>query len=160
VTIAIRRATIQDYNAVCELFDELDALHRDNLPHIFKKPNGPSRGRNHFLHLITDENAGLFVAETENRLVGLVEAVVKEMPGIPFFVQRRFVMIDSIVVHQSYQGRGIGLQLMDRINEWAVARGAASIELNAYEFNSSAIAFYKRLGYKTMSRRMERQVNK
>jgi hypothetical protein len=42
--ISVRKATAKDYNSLCELFDEMDALHRDNLPHIFQKPGGAAFG--------------------------------------------------------------------------------------------------------------------
>ena len=32
---------------------------------------------------------------------------------------------------------------MDKMQEWAIARGATSIELNVYEFNQTAISFMK-----------------
>ena len=39
----IREATTTDYEALCMLFDEGDALHREHLPHVFRKPEGPVR---------------------------------------------------------------------------------------------------------------------
>jgi len=41
VGVVIREAAADDYEVLCELFDEVDALHRDNLPQIFQKPTGP-----------------------------------------------------------------------------------------------------------------------
>jgi len=49
--------------------------------------------------------------------------------------------------------------LMDIVHEWAIAKGATAIELNVYEFNKSAMAFYRRLGYETVSRKMSRALN-
>jgi hypothetical protein len=46
--INVRKATADDYNSVCELFDEIDALHRDNLPHIFQKPSGAAREEDYY----------------------------------------------------------------------------------------------------------------
>ena len=39
--ISVGKATADDYIALCELYDELDALHRDHLPHLFQKPDRP-----------------------------------------------------------------------------------------------------------------------
>ncbi len=49
---------------------------------------------------------------------------------------------------------------MDKMQEWAIARGATSIELNVYEFNVTAISFYERLGYQTFSRKMSKELKK
>ena len=49
---------------------------------------------------------------------------------------------------------------MDEMQAWAIAKGATSIELNVYEFNETAISFYERLGYQTLSRKMSKQLRK
>ena len=49
---------------------------------------------------------------------------------------------------------------MDKMQEWATTKGATSIELNVYEFNKTAISFYERLGYQTLSRKMSKEITK
>jgi ribosomal protein S18 acetylase RimI-like enzyme len=49
---------------------------------------------------------------------------------------------------------------MDEVRVWAIAKGATAIELNVYEFNETAIAFYERLGYQTLSRKMSKELAK
>lgn len=78
------------------------------------------------------------------------------MPSIPVSVPRRFVMVSSIVVRSDCQNQDIGRRLMDKMDEWAATKGTPSIELNVYEFNSKAMAFYQSLGYEILSRRMEK----
>jgi ribosomal protein S18 acetylase RimI-like enzyme len=158
MTISVRKATTNDYDALCNLFDEIDALHRDNLPHIFQKPIGPVREQEYYSGLIADENVGLFVAEMGEKLVGFVHAIVRDTPANPVFVPRHYAIVDSIVVKSEFQNHGTGRILMDKIQEWAVAKGATSIELNVYEFNETAISFYERLGYQTFSRRMSKEL--
>lgn len=157
--ISIRRATATDYTLLCELFDEVDVLHRGNLPHIFQKPNGPVREQDDYLGKVADENVGLLVAETGEQLVGFVHAEIRDAPAIPVFVPRRYAIVDGIGVNLDYQNHGIGRLLMDTVHEWAMAKGATSIELNVYEFNKPAIAFYERLGYETLSRKMSKALN-
>jgi ribosomal protein S18 acetylase RimI-like enzyme len=152
--VNIREAIAEDYVALCGLFDEVDALHRSNLPHIFQKPNGPVREHDYYLGLIADENVGLFVAEVGDKVVGFVHAVIRDTPAMPVFVPRRYVIVDSIGVKSEYQRHGIGQMLVDTGHQWAIAKGATSIELNVYEFNQTATTFYERLGYDTVSRKM------
>jgi len=83
--VNIRRATAEDRSVLCDLFDELDALHRASLPHIFQRPNGPVREQDYYLGLGSDENVGLFVAEMGEKLVGFVHAVMRDAPSIPNF---------------------------------------------------------------------------
>ena len=158
--ISVRKATADDYNSLCELFNEIDALHRDNLPHIFQKPNGTAREKDYYLGLIADETVALFVVGVGENLVGFVHAIVRDTPAIPVFVPRRYAIVDSIVVKSGFQNHGIGRILMDKMEEWAIAKGATSIELNVYEFNEPAISFYERLGYQTFSRKMSKDQKK
>ena len=156
--ISVRKATADDYNSLCELFDEGDALHRDNLPHIFQKPSGAAREQDYYLELIADENVALFVAEVGEQLVGFVHAIVRNPPPFPVFVPRRYAIVDGIVVKSGFQNHGIGRILMDKMQEWASAKGATSIELNVYEFNQAANAFYRKLGYETISHKMSKSL--
>ena len=156
--ISIRNATTKDYEALCELFDEIDSLHRDNLPHLFQKPCGLAREQDYYSGLLADENVGFFVAEADEKLVGFVHAIVRDTPPIPIFVPRRYAIVDSIVVKSGFQNLGIGRILMDKMHEWVIEKGARSIELNVYEFNQTAISFYERLGYKIYSRRMRKEL--
>jgi|SRR5690554_1956508 len=49
---------------------------------------------------------------------------------------------------KEYQGLGIGKKAMDFIEEYAKDLGYDRIELGVFSFNSKAINFYKKMGYK------------
>ncbi len=158
--ISVRKATTDDYNSLCELFNEIDALHRENLPHIFQKPNGTAREKDYYSGLIADENVALLAAEVGEDLVGFVHAIVRDTPTMPVFFPRRYAIVDCIVVQSGFQNHGTGRILMDKMQEWAIAEGATSVELHVYEFNKAAISFYERLGYQTFSRKMSKELQK
>ncbi len=156
--ISVRKAGAEDYSTVLGLFDQIDALHRERLPQIFQQPGGPPRDQEYFAGLLADANVLFLVAEADGELVGFAHAILKAPPALPVFVPRRYAVVDSIVVSASFQGGGIGRSLMDKAQAWAVAGGATSIELNVYEFNAGAIAFYETLGYRTLSRKMRKEL--
>jgi len=156
--ISVREATVDDYRALCGLFEEIDALHRGHLPHLFRKPGGPPRELDYYSGLIADENIALFVAEAGGELVGAVHVMVRESPEFPILVPRRYAVVESIVVKSGFQNHGIGRTLMEQMQAWAAAKGAAAIELNVYEFNHTAIAFYESLGYQAVSRKMSKDL--
>jgi diamine N-acetyltransferase len=158
--IRVREATAEDYNSACELFGEVDALHRDHLPHIFQNPSGAAREQDYYSGLIADENIGLLVAVVGEKIVGFVHAIVRDAPATPAFVPRRYAIVEGIAVKSGFQNRGIGRTLMEKMQEWAVAKGATSIELNVYEFNEAAVTFYERLGYQSLSRKMSKDLKK
>lgn len=156
--IGIRKATVKDYPALLSLFDEIDVLHRDNLPDIFQKPKGPARELDFYLYLISEKGHGLFIAIIDRNIVGFGHAIVKEAADIPILVPRRYVIVDSIVVKSEYKNQGIGRMLMEAMEEWAAKEGATSIELNVYEFNAEAINFYGKLGYRNLSRKLSKDL--
>jgi ribosomal protein S18 acetylase RimI-like enzyme len=156
--ITVRPATAQDYDDLCRIIDQVDALHRENLPHIFQKPEGPAREQTYILGLLADEDHGLFVAEVRGHVAGFVHAVIRDMPPIPILVPRRVAVVDNIAVQQGLRRAGIGRALMHRAQQWARERGATEVELNVYEFNKPATAFYRSLGYETFSRRMGKRL--
>jgi ribosomal protein S18 acetylase RimI-like enzyme len=156
VEVVIREATADDYAVLCELFDEVDGLHRDHLPQIFQKPTGPAWEEEYVRGLITDGNVGLFVAEVNEVVLGVIHAVIRDTPAMPILVPRRYAIVESIGVKSDFRGSGIGRMLMHRIHEWAIVKGAIAIELNVHEFNKGAISFYRKLGYDTVSRKMSR----
>lgn len=158
MAIEIRPATPQDYDDLCALLGQVDALHRDNLSHLFQKPSGPIRDEDYVLSLIADDDVGLFVAEAAGVVVGFVHAMVCDSPPIPIFVQRRYAVMDNLVVDPHFQRGGLGRRLIEQAHRWAADQGATSAELTVYDFNETARTFYESLGYVAESSRMYRHL--
>jgi diamine N-acetyltransferase len=158
--IIIRNATAEDYDALCEQFEATDALHRANLPQIFQKPQDAAWQYSWYSELISNENAILLVAQAGMQLVGFIHMVMRDSLTVPVFVPRRYAVIEDLGVKSEFRRQGIGRKLISAASEWAIPKGATAVELNAYEFNQEAIAFYRKLGYKTLSRKMIRALNK
>ena len=158
MTIRIRAAEAEDYDDLCALFAQVDALHRDKLPHLYQKPRGPARAKDYILGRIANEHVGFFVAEAVGVLIGLVDVAVCESPPVSLLVPRRYAVVDSLVVDQRFQRTGVGRALMEQVHRWAAAQGATEVELTVYAFNETALAFYDSLGYRALSSRMVRRL--
>ncbi len=154
----IREARVDDYEALCAVIREADALHCAHLPDVFQPFPGPARDRNYIVGLIEDPMALLLVAEHRGQLVGFLNATVRDAADIPLLVPRRYAFVENIVVKEGFRRRGVGEALMAEAQRWAEAQGASTMELNVYEFNQTAQAFYRRLGYETLTRRMRRRL--
>ena len=150
----VRRATVQDYAGMCAVLNEVDAQHREALPHLFRDPCGVARSRAYIAAIIEDEDAGLWLAEREGQVVGVVHVSIRESGDIPILVPRRYAVIENLAVATGHRRRGIGRALMLAAEHWALGKGIAQVELHVYEFNQGARAFYEVLGYQTASRKM------
>lgn len=145
---------MQDYKALCRVFEEGDEYHRQTLPHIFKKPDGSVRTKEFISSIIGNKDEILFNAESNQTIIGVVHIGIREAPYIDIMVPRRYAVIDNIVVLKAYRGKGVGKMLMKKADEWISSKGIKHVELHVWEFNQSAIKFYEKLGYTTACRKM------
>ena len=157
--LSIRPATIDDYDRVALVFDEIDQLHRQALPHIFRAVNGHALDRAYFEALLADPEADWLLAERAGEILGFANVRILYAPDRPMLVPRSFVEVGSLAVRADHQHAGIGRALMERVADWAAARGVEEIELNVWEFNRDAIGFYEALGYVAERRTMRRIIS-
>lgn len=156
----IRKANLEDWKKLNILFSELDFLHIDSLPEVFCKPDGPARPLQYFQKVFADPNSIIFIAETENEVIGLIHVYVRESQKIPLLVSRKFAVVEDLVVKSTFQGKGIGVKLMKAAESWIREKGADLVELNVWEFNKRAKNFYENLGYETISRKMWKRLHR
>lgn len=154
-----RRATIGDYDQICFLLDEVDKLHRDALPQIYRKPIGPVRSREYLEKELAKDDTTIFIAQEEDLLLGLVHLTVRSSDSFPLNVPRKFGYIHTLVVREDFQRLGIGQKLLEKACEWLKEKGVeGNVELNVWEFNKGAIKFYEKLGFDTIQRRMSKNL--
>jgi ribosomal protein S18 acetylase RimI-like enzyme len=105
---AIRAATAHDLEELYEIIEEVDALHREHVPHVFQDPHGPPRDPEYMLELLADESYGVFVAEAEGEILGFVQVAIHDAPPIPILVPRRFAAVENLAVREGFRRAGIG----------------------------------------------------
>ncbi len=152
--IRLREATPKDFKAISALFQEVDNLHCEHLPDLFRRAEGAPREESFIIGLIRNPDALVLVAEHEARILGLVVALTRSSPGFPYLVPLRYAVIDTIVVTASARGRGIGQAMMAFTEAWASDQGVDRIELDVFEFNEEALSFYQGREFSVLSRRM------
>jgi len=150
----IRTATVGDLDAMCALFAQGDALHRAQIPHIFREHPGPARSPAYLQSLLQRGDVAVWVAERNGEVVGMLVAMERRVPDLPFLVPHHYVEIDAIVVDEDYRSQGIGRSLLASAESWAILLGCDGIQLGVWEFNRRARAFYEAQGYATAMRRM------
>ncbi len=150
----IRPATASDYDQLCELFDEVDVLHREARPDIFCKPSGPPRSTERVSSLIGGPASTILVAESGGVLLGLSVVVEQPISANPLHVPRRVVEIVTIVVRNQARRQGIGKSLIGASLAWAKERGVDHVEISVHAFNEDALRAYTAAGFQMSVHRL------
>ncbi len=155
MTFDIRPAVQGDYPQLCELFDELDALHRDARPDIFRRPGGDARSREDVADLIAGEGGTILVAEGPRGLVGLAVALLRSPLSHPVLVARKVVVIDNVVVRHDHRRQGIGRALVEKACRLARERGVGEFHICTEQDNVIAQRLYTSAGADVVGLQLE-----
>ena len=156
MTISLERATPEYYDDFVRIYAEVSACHVDAVPWMFRTPEGEIFSREHYESLIADEQTYFVLAIDDGRAVGAVNAIIRESVDIPILRPRHYLKVNDIAVLTEYRSQGIGSRLLSEVEVWGRARGIHEIELQVWDFNESAKAFYAKRGFDTVSRVMRR----
>ncbi|HEY5621346.1 MAG TPA: GNAT family N-acetyltransferase [Pontiella sp.] len=90
--------------------------------------------------LMQCEDAALFVAETDHRIVGMctVQVLISTAMG------GKVGKVEDVVVDAEHRGMGIGSSLLQAVEEWAGSRQLSRLQLQADRNNHPALRFYER----------------
>ncbi len=146
--ILIRPSVANDAYAVHSLLKIIADLHRNGRPDMF--PDLQSKYTlDEVKSRLSKKDNGVFVAVDNESVVGYIFCeVIKEGIGETLY-------IDDLCVDPSARKCGIGTSLMDYAVNYAKEINCRQVMLNVWEFNSSAVDFYEKYGFKTRTRHME-----
>jgi ribosomal protein S18 acetylase RimI-like enzyme len=116
---------------------ELLQIHLKDLLAIDEKTLGEKWERRHFLLDLPGKWEYSVIAFDAGKPAGFVIASIKS----------EGLHVHRIVVASSYQGRGLGTQLLQRVAQSALQRDISLITLRVAAQNLGAIRFYNRLGF-------------
>jgi ribosomal protein S18 acetylase RimI-like enzyme len=142
----IREASINDYEALLQLYSHLDSNHNDAHPEQFRPANKIKRPVTYFEKLLSDESIKLLVACFNNQIVGFTHAELREM-NHPVLYSYLYGHISDVVVKPKFKRNGIGDSLFNAVEQWLKEKGAREISLTVFSFNSEAISFYSSNGF-------------
>jgi shikimate dehydrogenase len=142
----IRRATVDDAERIAALTVDVQRLHADALPQLFKAP-GPRFLVEELREWLNDANRIFLVAERGAEMVGYLFLEVQQRPESESTYARHRLHIEHIAVKPAYQQQGYGEQLMAAAKAIAQAQGITTISLQVWHFNTKAQDFFASQGF-------------
>lgn len=150
----VRLATEADLERINELRQQVNRLHVEGRPDIFR-PGFCDELRDRARTLLSSPGHDILVCEREGAICGMacVDYVVK--PESPYGREQRFYHVEELGVDAAWRRQGVARELTDFMRADARRRGLDRIVLDVWEFNDEALAFYDVMGFKTFRRMLE-----
>jgi ribosomal protein S18 acetylase RimI-like enzyme len=155
--VLVRRATVDDAEAVTMLHGVLHRMHTEAHPDIFTVFD-PVLTRPRFERLLADDEALIWIAEREGEAVGFVSATLKHQEASDTVREDRALHVHELVVAPQARRAGVGGALMQAVEDYARSLRLTSVSLNTWLFNTEASDFYERLGYQRLNMQMRRRL--
>ena len=141
----VRRAEERDISAILDLLVQVDMVHHNGRPDLFKGP-ATKYSSEELRAILGNEETPVFVCTDEaDRVLGHGFCMIQHSGG-RLMVEHTTVYIDDICVDENARGQGAGKALYEHILAFAREKGAYNVTLNVWTCNPGAMAFYEKLG--------------
>lgn len=155
--MSVRFAKEEELERINVLRRQVNDLHVAGKPEIFK-PGFPDELRAYVRSIWNDPDKAIVVAEREGEICGFAVLHHIVRPETPFMFVRDYLDIDEFGVDEAHRREGVATEMIAFIRAYAKVNGFSRIELNMWEFNREALAFYEAVGFSTYRRYMEMQI--
>lgn len=149
--IHIRNATIDDYQSAETIMRQVQQLHIDWRPDIYRHSETVLPA-DIYEQALCDQT--FFVAECGGHVAGIMMILYRHIESTNQ-VTRDVIFIDSMAVDEQYRGKGIGHAFFDFLKELKRQKGCDGIELQVNARNKAAYQMYVNCGFTEKSINME-----
>lgn len=150
----IRRAINNDIDRLNDLLYQVQQLHADGRPDIFK--SGAKKYTTEELSaIIADDDTPIFVYVEDEVLMGYAFCIYQVTQDSTQLHERKVLYIDDLCVDAQYRRRHIGEKLYHHVVQTAKDNGCDSVTLNVWSVNPSAEQFYRKMGMEPLKTYME-----
>lgn len=154
----IKKATLKDYDKFFKLFCEVQDIHNNLYPRIFKKPSKKTMSKKVFKQYIDDRKSYIFITYDDNSPIGYVYIVIKPKVNTPLQLKSRSIYINQICVTEQFRKKGVAKKLIGQIIKLAKSKNINSIQLDVWGLNEHAQSSFKKLGFEAFNVKMELKV--
>ena len=139
----IRRAEPADRNRIMELLEQVNRVHYEGRPDLFRP--GTKYSEEELALLMGMEDRPIFVYAEEGQVLGYAFCILQR-PNSRLMTDIRTLYIDDLCVDERCRGKHIGRRLYEYVKEYARAIGCYNLTLNVWALNGPAMAFYEKCG--------------
>jgi ribosomal protein S18 acetylase RimI-like enzyme len=157
-TMNLRQAVTEDRLLLSTLSMDVQRLHAEKHPGIFKMPQREDYAVSFFEEMLADPAARILIAEEAAKAVGYILCRLVERMDNPFTFPARILLVDQISVAPEARRSGIGTALLEAAVLLARDLKAQRIVLDSWDFNSEAHTFFERLGFRRFNFRFWRHL--
>jgi len=151
-----RVANLADINELVNLRLVNAAYHAGLLKNVAVKKTAEAYFFNHTQKCIGEERSTIIVGELENKVIAYaIGQIEDEHPVLDFGNQ---ATIDDVFVSPSFEQKGYGQTLVKELMKWFKDKGIDRVDLNVYTSNPKGSAFWDKLEFRAMFRRMFKQL--
>ena len=155
MTLHVRRAIEKDIPRIQALLVQVNQVHADGRPDIFKS-GGVKYTDGQLRILLEDDTRPVFVAVNEEDFVcGYGLCIITDVQETSNRVPMKTLYIDDLCVDEKIRRMGTGKILYDFIVRYAREIGCYNLTLNVWACNPSAMAFYEKQGLVMLKKEME-----
>ena len=143
----LRAATEKSYDAVFDLFAELQAPHTRAHGDLYRAPAKDEIFRGYFDKILNSDEASLILAYLDDSPVGFVEFSVNNLPASPTHPALNVVCMHQLVVARQHRRKGYATELVDFVKAYARDHEISHIYLTVDCSNDAAPAYFARQGF-------------
>ncbi len=150
----IRKATSNEIPQILKLLVQVNMVHHNGRPDLFKGPATKYRDTE-LKKLLRDETRPVFVCVDGDTLLGYAFCILKEVKDNQLLEDCKTLYVDDLCVDETKRGSGVGKALMAHAVQFAKDCGCHNVTLNVWSFNEKAMRFYASFGMHEQRRTME-----
>lgn len=141
----IRYAMEKDIEKIEDLLSQVDMVHHNGRPDIFKIGNKYSEEE--LKELLNNKQRPILVSVNESdEVIGYCFGIFQQHKDNSILTDIKTLYIDDLCVDEKFRGKGIGKELYEAALSLAKEKGCYNLTLNVWSCNESAIRFYESMG--------------
>lgn len=141
----VRRAEERDIPAIMELLKQVNRVHYEGRPDLFKLATKYTEDELRAI-LSCDDTPVFVCADEDGRVLGHGFCVMQRPENTRLLTDILTLYIDDICVDEAARGRQVGRKIYEHILAYARERGCYNVTLNVWNCNPGAMRFYEKLG--------------